>query len=228
LKDAALKKKLQELGIPHWGKRDLQIRRHTEWVHLWNSNCDASEDNRKTKGELLRELTNWERTRGGWANTSDAPVMRKDFDAKGHIEAHKSQFNELIAAARKKKPSPKEDEKREDAVIQGSSSEDVLMTKSLERSESAAETESKDTTNVLRPYEGNESALLSIREKVQETNLSGNIQAPQHGNEATLPKMNSDSAHSVHTGMQDPFTSPSKRLPMFAVPKEPVMEVEKP
>ena len=90
LTEAKLRKKLQELGINASGKKDLMIRRHTEWLHLWNSNCDASDDRRKTKSELKRELDTWERTQGGLANASVAPVMKKDFDGKGHASTHKS------------------------------------------------------------------------------------------------------------------------------------------
>ena len=42
MKDAALKKKLIDLGIPGWGARALLIRRHSEWVNLVNANYDAA------------------------------------------------------------------------------------------------------------------------------------------------------------------------------------------
>ncbi|KAL1994980.1 hypothetical protein VTN49DRAFT_1167 [Thermomyces lanuginosus] len=87
LKDNALRKKLRELGIPHWGPRQLLQRRHTEWMNLWNANCDARVP--KSHAELLRDLDTWERTQGGLAANSGgsaasggSSIMAKDFDAK--------------------------------------------------------------------------------------------------------------------------------------------------
>lgn len=100
-----LRKKFRELGIPDWGIRPVLQRRHTEWVNLWNANCDAKYP--KSKRELLHELDVWERTQGGAAAQSLASnnantVMRKDFDAAKWSEAHDSDFKRLIANARKR------------------------------------------------------------------------------------------------------------------------------
>ncbi|KAL3474003.1 Postreplication repair E3 ubiquitin-protein ligase rad18 [Aspergillus californicus] len=102
LKDNVLRKKLKDLGIPNWGPRPLLQRRHTEWMNLWNANCDSRIPKRKT--ELLRDLDIWEQTQGGRASTSDvgSSVMRKDFDSEGWSANHNTDFKQLIAAARKK------------------------------------------------------------------------------------------------------------------------------
>ncbi|KAI9375649.1 hypothetical protein BJX61DRAFT_539661 [Aspergillus egyptiacus] len=108
LKDTVLRKKLKDLGIPNWGPRALLQRRHTEWMNLWNANCDSKTP--KRKAELLRELDTWERTQGGSAtSTPDAAnsVMRKDFDVASWSASHDNDFKSLIASARK----------RSDAVI---------------------------------------------------------------------------------------------------------------
>ena len=104
LKDNALKKKFGELGIPSWGSRSLMIRRHTEWVNLWNANCDSSRP--RSKRELLQELDIWERSQGGHAPSQGgavggpSSVMRKDFDGAGWVANHEVDFKQLISSAR--------------------------------------------------------------------------------------------------------------------------------
>jgi E3 ubiquitin-protein ligase RAD18 len=107
LKDGALRKKLQEIGIPNWGSKDLMKRRHIEWLNIHNSNCDAHDSVRKSKKLLLQELDEWENTQGGKAHSKDDRIMRKDFDANGHARSHKSDFDDLIARARQKRAVPK-------------------------------------------------------------------------------------------------------------------------
>ncbi|KAJ5952761.1 Zinc finger RING-type [Penicillium vulpinum] len=105
LKDNSLRKKLRDLGIPDWGQKQLLQRRHTEWMNLWNANCDSKYP--KSKRILLQELEVWERTQGGHAVTPSAfstssNVMRKDFDANEWSNNHDDDFKRLIANARKK------------------------------------------------------------------------------------------------------------------------------
>ena len=105
-KEAALRKKLQDLGISGQGNRQLLEKRHTEWVTLWNANCDASVP--RNKVELLHELDVWEKTQGGRApstnnglNTGNQ-LLHKDFDSVGWAAKHDQSFQDLIASARKK------------------------------------------------------------------------------------------------------------------------------
>ncbi|KAJ5178419.1 Zinc finger RING-type [Penicillium coprophilum] len=105
LKDNSLRKKLRDLGIPDWGQKQLLQRRHTEWMNLWNANCDSKYP--KSKRILLQELEVWERTQGGHAAapsafTTSNNVMRKDFDANEWSNNHDDDFKRLIANARKK------------------------------------------------------------------------------------------------------------------------------
>ncbi|KAL9109836.1 MAG: hypothetical protein Q9227_005539 [Pyrenula ochraceoflavens] len=103
LKENALRKKMRELGISDGGTRQLLQKRHTEWLNLWNANCDSR--NPKSKRELLRELDMWERTQGGRAPESrdGQGVMSKDFDGTGWSKGHETDFKRLIEEARKKR-----------------------------------------------------------------------------------------------------------------------------
>lgn len=106
LKDTALRKKLSELGIPNGGPKELLIRRHTEWVNLVNANCDSSKP--KTKRELIQELESWDRTQSrqalnicnGVGNASS--VMSKNFDGAAWAINHGTNYQSLIAQARRK------------------------------------------------------------------------------------------------------------------------------
>ncbi|KAK0119582.1 E3 ubiquitin-protein ligase rad18 [Cadophora gregata] len=105
MKEAALRKKLGEMGISAAGNKPLMERRYTEWITLWNANCDARKP--RTKAELKRELEIWERTQGGRAQTStygqsSGQVKDKDFDGKAYSSTHDDSFRKLIANARKK------------------------------------------------------------------------------------------------------------------------------
>ena len=127
LKDGPLKKKLQELGIPTWGNRQLLVRRHTQWVDIYNANSDSPRP--KTERQLLKDLDVWERTQGGHApgqgQTGPVGVMRKDFDGEEWTGKHKDQFSDLIAQAKAKRqtaaPAEKktEEEKPDSDAMQG-------------------------------------------------------------------------------------------------------------
>ena len=110
IKEATLKKKLTELGMRASGSKSLLERRHTEWVNIWNANCDSSRP--RPRRELLQDLDTWERSQGGLAPTSSSStssgnaVMRKDFDGAAWATNHNSDFQQLIANARRQKRPP--------------------------------------------------------------------------------------------------------------------------
>ncbi|GBF60910.1 postreplication repair E3 ubiquitin-protein ligase [Trichophyton mentagrophytes] len=102
-KDNTLRKKLKELGIPDWGPKPILQKRHTEWMNLWNANCDAI--NPKSKRDLLRDLDVWERTQGGLAasqasSRANSAIMKKDFDVTAWSQSHDDDYRKLIAEAR--------------------------------------------------------------------------------------------------------------------------------
>jgi E3 ubiquitin-protein ligase RAD18 len=103
LKETALRKKLQELGIQSNGSKQMLMARHSHWLNLWNSNLEKTEPlNRR---ELLQDLEVWERTLGTKAPSSaagpQATIMQKDFDRTQYVSSHHDQFKDLIAQARR-------------------------------------------------------------------------------------------------------------------------------
>ncbi|KUJ07034.1 DNA repair protein rad18 [Mollisia scopiformis] len=109
IKDNPLRKKLTDAGLSAAGNRQLLERRYTEWVTLWNANCDATKP--KSKADLKRELDIWERTQGGRATVSSATQMgsqirNKDFNGKGWATDYSNDFQQLIANARRNTKAP--------------------------------------------------------------------------------------------------------------------------
>ena len=105
LNESKLRKKLSELGIPSWGSRQLLQRRHSEWLAIWNANCDSSRP--RNKAALLKELDAWEKSQGGRSvhenrasSEGKTEVMDKDFDGKGWVKKNKNDFDDLIRRAR--------------------------------------------------------------------------------------------------------------------------------
>ncbi|KAG9194644.1 E3 ubiquitin-protein ligase RAD18 [Alternaria panax] len=183
LKETALRKKLQEIGIPTWGTKDLMKRRHIEWLNIYNSNCDADESVRKSKRQLLRELDEWEQTLGGKAGTKESKIMKKDFDGNGYAKSHKTEFDDLIAQARQKRGTPKTDsegssERNTPAREQNTESQDYHARQvdgaevSNHRSSSNYDLSEiqPSPSNNRNSYENNEPALAIIRAKVEEVN----------------------------------------------------------
>lgn len=100
--DKDLRKKLANLSIPSSGSKAVLIRRHMEWVNLVNANCDETKCPR-SKRELLKELDTWEKAQGRQIQSQTSSlVMGKDFDGAAWATKHDSDFQRLIADARKK------------------------------------------------------------------------------------------------------------------------------
>jgi E3 ubiquitin-protein ligase RAD18 len=234
LKEGALRKKLQEIGIPNWGTKDLLKRRHIEWLNIYNSNCDAHESVRKTKRQLVRELEEWENTQGGKADNKENKIMKKDFDGSGYAKSHKSDFDDLIAKARAKRAAPKPEEGEgvpsketgtDPPSVEGPRdteppSHNGLFPTPPPQSHSHDETGDQATNN---PYENNESALSTIRAKVAAANETGSTLA-------TLPKEPSlpedTPPPGFERGMGNPLGGPARKVPMFALPEQPVKDID--
>ncbi|GAB7362300.1 hypothetical protein MBLNU230_g2318t1 [Neophaeotheca triangularis] len=198
MKENALRKKLAELGLPNSGSKQLMVRRHTEWVNLWNANCDSNAP--RTKRELLHDLDTWERTQGGRAPHGGlgraSALMEKDFDGARWANKNKDDFSRLIADAKRKKGSPAESTSQpkgpgentnhdrpfrkfsEPALNGDESSSHHFPSSSVARQTSPPTTRAAPPTlhhqpsssGDPNPYENNEKAMTSIRAKVAAAN----------------------------------------------------------
>ncbi|EPQ62713.1 Bgt-2845 [Blumeria graminis f. sp. tritici] len=105
-KDAQLKRKLGEHGLSQGGSRQAMQKRYTEWVTLWNSNCDATKP-RPTR-ELRGELEKWERIQEGKRVglgpqiQTGIKIREKGFDGVAWSSSHSNSFKELVEKARRK------------------------------------------------------------------------------------------------------------------------------
>lgn len=204
-------------------------RRHIEWLNIHNSNCDADDSVRKTRRQLVRELEEWENTQGGRADTKESKFMRKDFDGSGYAKSHKTDFDGLIAQARKKRAVPNNTEKPD-------SNDKSENTRKI----STAQAESQVEMPVVHvgtehqaktpPHEnGTEPQGLDANHELHLKTPQDNAR-PKNGSgfDSTLDTEESAKApHEAPTvGLQNPLGSPSPKVPMFAMPEEPVKEVD--
>ncbi|EPE24353.1 RING/U-box [Glarea lozoyensis ATCC 20868] len=126
MNERQVRKKAMDLGLLGHGSKPIMEKRITEWVTLWNANCDATFP--KSKAELKRDMDTWERTQGVYApsNSTGNQIKSKDFDAAAWSNQHDANFKYLIANARKKAQAAKAvattDDKSESASITGQSS----------------------------------------------------------------------------------------------------------
>jgi E3 ubiquitin-protein ligase RAD18 len=233
LKEGALRKKLQEIGIPNWGSKDLLKRRHIEWLNIYNSNCDAHESVRKSKKQLVKELEEWENTQGGKADTKGSKIMKKEFDGDGYAKSHKTDFDDLIAKARAKRAAPKPEEtpaaqpdpvpsepgatQPNPAGVPSEASRDTVESTPL-ASHLREHAGPRQNLAHHNPYENNESALSTIRAKVAAANQTGRTIPP-------LPSAADDEPHHP-IGMQNPLGDPARKVPMFALPEQPVADTD--
>lgn len=247
LKETAMRKKMDELGLPSFGSKQLMVRRHTEWVNLWNANCDSS--NARSKRDLLHDLDTWERTQGGRAPTTNQGygIMRKDFDGNGWANKNKDDFSRLIADARRKKttaPANAEPDHKEDklsATPNGEKGEDPNHS-------IISSTRAPDDQLLRGEPSGNQDPPLDhlapaprsaeTPEQRNQINQSNGTQGeripPATSNEHGVPPVQNGivhkGSHDYHlnrTGTLEPCELPShlatsdvRKVPMFSLPRE--------
>ena len=215
-----MRTKLKELNIPNWGSKQLMIKRHTEWVNLWNANCDSKRP--RSEKELLKDLDVWERTQGGRAPSAGGlatNIMRKDFDGSAWVNKNKDDFSRLIAEAKRRKSNPAMDPERPkpmEAAVEDLNHEPngvVNVGNPLPGYDSELPSQ-HGFSEPIRPYEDNQVALNSIREKVEAANAGKPIEPVMNaGFESTRPNGTSKSNRSPyfdqrpsepHAGVEDP------------------------
>ncbi|KAH7035793.1 uncharacterized protein B0I36DRAFT_239059 [Microdochium trichocladiopsis] len=188
LKEAALRKKLQELGIDARGSKAVLEKRHKEWMTLWNANCDSLQP--KRKAELLRELEKWERTQGADAPTSSraanqgAQIRAKDFDGTAWAVKHDASFQDLIAQARRSR-------QKTEVPAKESSEESQVLEETAQPDEYAASNQTAETSNAQVEIYGQEVSAVPIptlpATSQSMTSLTQNNYTPYHAHITQLP-----------------------------------------
>jgi E3 ubiquitin-protein ligase RAD18 len=225
LKDKDLKKKLQESGIPAFGSRQLLMRRYTQWVDIFNANLDSPHP--RSNRELLRELDIWERTQGGHAPNHGQPVptgvMKKDFDGTEWGGRHRNHFDDLVAKARAK-IAPQSREEEEESTTNGEST-----TVTVDEEQKAEPSLPPATVN----HEPNIPHVLTILPTAAHEIQARYTSPPISCSEPHSLQINQSTTNSPIT-RRDSDCLPEKmasqegvrRLPMFQVPEDPVVDIE--
>uniref|UniRef100_A0A8C8VHA3 RING-type E3 ubiquitin transferase n=1 Tax=Pelusios castaneus TaxID=367368 RepID=A0A8C8VHA3_9SAUR len=104
LSDRDLKKKLKEHGLSIQGTRQQLIKRHQEFVHMYNAQCDSLSP--KSVAEIVKELGNNERTRtqlefnkaseNNMTFTKDQTEKEIDEIHTDYRNKHKGEFHRLV------------------------------------------------------------------------------------------------------------------------------------
>ncbi|KAK5121536.1 hypothetical protein LTR85_005369 [Meristemomyces frigidus] len=234
LRDNAMRKKLEEIGIPGWGSKQLMVKRHTEWVNLWNANCDSNHP--RTKRELLHDLDTWERTQGGRAPNTQSGlangVMRKDFDGTGWASKNKDEFSRLIADARRKKSNPatasnppKEEDAPEDAskpALDGDEDSSPHFNSASSPQPAPPQLPTEDSS---QPYADNPDAIASIREKVEAANAGRHIEPVMNAGFRSPEAQSESSAPSRAPGGDGAMAPPAS---LSHKPSDPAPESQNP
>ncbi|KAK8231670.1 hypothetical protein HDK77DRAFT_68696 [Phyllosticta capitalensis] len=177
--ETKLRKKLKELGIPNTGPRALLVRRHTEWINLWNANCDSTRP--LSKRQLLSELQNWERSQGGGQSQGglvgrgSGDVMDKEFQRDGWAETNKGQYDDLIAQARSRIKRDKEAAAA--AAAENQQGEDAGQGAAENQPEKDAQQEEREN----KEHEAETREIVGQREETEAQGLNGT------GNEQQVP-----------------------------------------
>jgi E3 ubiquitin-protein ligase RAD18 len=189
LKDAALRKKLADQGISSSGSRQLMERRYTEWVTLWNANCDSK--NPKGKSELRRDLDLWERTQGGRAVVSwkeqeiGSQIRDKDFDGKAWAEKNDEAFKQLIANARRKPAAKASSSSSGSGPIQGEAVDGPSVAlRTLDRPDTESNEQPRATTSLVT-YKGSQTRFF---QEPSSPGHTGPLPSPQRQGTSTLDK----------------------------------------
>ncbi|EPT06219.1 hypothetical protein FOMPIDRAFT_1027042 [Fomitopsis schrenkii] len=102
LKDKRVQGLLHEHGLPTTGDRPAWVRRHQQWLTLYNANLDRDPADRRTPDRLRRELQRWEATEAGNGVAGKKKAVDVE-DVVAYQTAHKAEFAKLVEAARPKR-----------------------------------------------------------------------------------------------------------------------------
>ncbi|XP_053325922.1 E3 ubiquitin-protein ligase RAD18 [Spea bombifrons] len=102
LSDRDLRKRLKEVGLSTHGSKQQMIKRHQEFVHMYNAQCDSL--NPKSASEIVSEIVNNEKIRSsleakqesGMTFSKDQTEEEIDEIHQQYRKKHKNEFQHLI------------------------------------------------------------------------------------------------------------------------------------
>ncbi|XP_068108880.1 E3 ubiquitin-protein ligase RAD18 isoform X2 [Hyperolius riggenbachi] len=102
LSERDLRKRLKEAGLSTHGTKQQMIRRHQDYVQMYNSQCDALEP--KSAAEIIRELEENEKIRSSLEAKQESAMTFKKEQSEEEIDEihlqyrkkHKSEFQQLL------------------------------------------------------------------------------------------------------------------------------------
>ncbi|XP_015202807.2 E3 ubiquitin-protein ligase RAD18 isoform X1 [Lepisosteus oculatus] len=123
LSERELKKRLKDLNLPTYGSRQQLIKRHQEFVHVYNAQCDSL--NPKSAQEIAKEVERNEKLKTQLEGKSKSVMVFSKNQTEEEIDElhskyrkqHKDEFSQLIAQVRgrcKKKQVKQEPEEETD------------------------------------------------------------------------------------------------------------------
>ncbi|KAJ1110640.1 hypothetical protein NDU88_007988, partial [Pleurodeles waltl] len=123
LSDRELRKKLKEAGLSSQGPKQQLIKRHQEFVHMFNAQCDSLTP--KSAAEIVKEIEQNEKTRAQLQSKSGEQSMTFTKDQSeqeiegihsGYRQKHKNEFQFLVDQVKNRwrKPVKKELEEEKD------------------------------------------------------------------------------------------------------------------
>ncbi|XP_070594385.1 E3 ubiquitin-protein ligase RAD18 isoform X2 [Erythrolamprus reginae] len=122
LSDRDLRKRLKEHGLSTQGTKQQLIKRHQEFVHMYNSECDSL--NPKSVAEIVKELENIEKTQAQLDASKpkeDNMIFTKhqteneiDEIHRDYRKKHKAEFQMLIDQMKKRKKNTSKEQIKEE------------------------------------------------------------------------------------------------------------------
>nr|XP_014349428.1 PREDICTED: E3 ubiquitin-protein ligase RAD18 [Latimeria chalumnae] len=132
LSDRELKKKLKEIGLPIQGTKQQLVKRHQDFLHMYNAQCDSLTP--KSAAEIAKQIEKSEKIRAQLENKSNESLMtftkeqtEEEIDAV-HTEyrmTHRSEFQQLINQLKSiRERKAREDKQEEETTVDPSHSTD--------------------------------------------------------------------------------------------------------
>ncbi|XP_077307702.1 E3 ubiquitin-protein ligase RAD18 isoform X2 [Lithobates pipiens] len=110
LSERDLRKRMKEAGLSTHGTKQQMIRRHQEYVHMYNSQCDSL--NPQSAAEIIKEIEKNEKVRSSLVAKQESAMTFKKEQSEKEIDEihqqyrkkHKSEFQQLVEQVKGRRP----------------------------------------------------------------------------------------------------------------------------